>query len=481
MACNPNMRLKWLWLAPAILGGGVGLGGCREGVVADAVATPHHVRIVWTEQPQSRALIAWDTGAVRGEKHGVWIAVGGTAGEPLQQRVAAHASDEYDGRGRLHYHHVQLVDLPPNSVVRFVVDSDGRRSREFFFRTAPAEHRDFAILSGGDSRSHRESRQQMNRLLARIAETDEEVLALAHGGDYIVSGWKIEQWQNWLSDFELAVPPSGRLLPLIPTRGNHEAGGPMYDEMFGKPGGGLGKNFFTTELSDEVALVTLNTERAAGGVQLEFLQRTLKAHSDKRYRLVQYHRPIFPAVKNPYPGKWTWQPVFRVPRRCICARVRRSRAEADRADPRRRSCGGRRRLPRRGRARRQAAYAHRRSVVPPSAWVYHGGSPRLAGGVSRQVVRGRRAGLGRRGSPLRGTARACAAVAAAPCSQPPITPPSVRVMAMTAGRGGRRPGCRASGSWDRQTSTGAGSRRCGLRGSRPQGAVRRQTASSRRG
>jgi len=149
----------------------------------------------------------------------------------------------------------------------------------------------------------------MNRRLAVLAE-DPSVLALAHGGDYIFSGWKLDQWQAWLDDAELAVPASGRLLPIVPTRGNHEAGGQMFDEVFGWPGGGLGKNFFVTELSDEVALVTLNTERAAGGVQREFLERALREHGDKLFRVVQYHRPIWPAVKAPYPGKYQWQPLF---------------------------------------------------------------------------------------------------------------------------------------------------------------------------
>lgn len=273
---------------------------------------PVHVRVVWTEDPQSRALVAWDSGAEDGgiEGHRVHWALGGHLGAALGEVTVAHRVGAYEGRADVHFHHAWLEGLPAATKVRFVVESGGARSTERHFYTAPDAAVPFSLLAGGDSRSDRAKRRAMNRQIARLTADDPSVLALAHGGDYVVSGGKPELWLEWLDDLALANPPSGRVLPILPARGNHEATGPLFDQVFGEPGGGLGRNFFATRLSKDAVLVTLNTERAAGGDQLAFLESTLAAHAGLAHRLVQYHRPLWPAVKTPFAGRSVWQPVF---------------------------------------------------------------------------------------------------------------------------------------------------------------------------
>jgi hypothetical protein len=177
------------------------------------------------------------------------------------------------------------------------------------FTTAPADDREFRLLFGGDSRTGIVSRGQVNLLMADLSEKDDQLIAFAHGGDYIVSGKNWGQWSTWLSQHELTVTKSGKVLPIIPTRGNHD-GGPLYDEIFDKPGG-KGKNYFHTMISAKVALVTLNSEISAGGDQQAWLAKTLFDLRPKvRWLLAEYHRPVWPAVKSPGKAKKFWVPLF---------------------------------------------------------------------------------------------------------------------------------------------------------------------------
>lgn len=273
---------------------------------------PAQPRVVWTESPQTRALVAWST-ADASDVNRVYYDELSRSGEleDYRWKVDCQRSSEYSGGGLvLDYHHAQLDGLRPATTYYLVLVSGDEASREFHFRTAPDGDAEFAILSGGDSRSDRDARRQMNRAMSRLLERDPSILALAHGGDYVYWGGSLEQWSHWLTDHELTTTPAGRLLPVIPARGNHEAMGPLFDEVFGWPGGGFGQNYFVTELTSQVVLVTLNTEVAAGGDQREFLERTLADHADTRWKIVQYHRAVWPAVKGPARVKPHWQPLF---------------------------------------------------------------------------------------------------------------------------------------------------------------------------
>src|SRR5690606_11189337 len=142
------------------------------------------------------------------------------------------------------------------------------------FITAPEGDAEFKLLYGGDSRSDRDARRTMNRRMRTLLEEDPEIIALAHGGDYVADGEKMEDWVEWLTDHELTVTADGRMLPVIPARGNHEAEGPLYDEIFNTPGKKDG-NFYRTRIGEQFLLVTLNSNISAGGNQADFLETVL--------------------------------------------------------------------------------------------------------------------------------------------------------------------------------------------------------------
>ena len=271
---------------------------------------PSQWRIIWTKDPATSATVSWTT-ASKGKKHHVsyQMHVPGKDAKTQSVVVESHRDGPYSGAEGEHFHHVRLTGLKPSTTYRFVITSDGQSSPSMHFTTAPSDDREFHLLFGGDSRSGHFARAQVNLLMAALAEEDKDLIAFAHGGDYIGSGKSWSQWSRWLSQHELTVTASGKALPIIPTRGNHD-GGPLYDEIFDSPGSS-GKNYFSTKLSPQVALVTLNSEISAGGSQQAWLGKTLQSlRPEVRWLLAEYHRPAWPAVKKPGAAKKFWVPLF---------------------------------------------------------------------------------------------------------------------------------------------------------------------------
>ena len=294
---------------------------------ADTVQTNAlmHRRLIWAEQPQTSAIICWDT-ATEGANHRVYFDTESrkavlkdykssqvctsngsyTWTPPKKKGEASSAPYKTD----LYYHHAQLTGLKPATTYYFIMASGDAISEEFNFTTAPATDAPLKIVYGADSRTGIEARRKLNVLIAKMVEEDQTIIAFAHGGDYVVNGSDLEGWKAWLKDHELTITASHRMIPLIPARGNHESKGPLYDQVLGFPGG-AGKNFFATPLSPEILFVTLNTEIQADGEQKVFLENALSMAKDIRWRVTQYHRPVYPAVKKePDAGLEHWVPLF---------------------------------------------------------------------------------------------------------------------------------------------------------------------------
>ncbi|MDX1565176.1 MAG: metallophosphoesterase family protein, partial [Phycisphaeraceae bacterium] len=268
---------------------------------------PRHLRIIWIGDATSEATVSWST-LEKGSDHKVYYRPRNQdQPAPSFQTSQTHQSGPYTG-GEGHYHHVALNGLKPDTLYEIQVASDGDRSDAVLFRTAPRDpNKPVAILSGGDSRSGHKARVEVNKRMAELCE-DPTVIAFAHGGDFIQNGRKWSQWDRWLKDHQHTRHSDGRVLPIIPTRGNHDKG-VLFDEIFAFPGG-KGKNYFTTRIGPSISLITLNTSTSAGGEQLQWLKKQLPVErKNSRWLLVQYHRPIYPAVKSPGRAKSFWAPL----------------------------------------------------------------------------------------------------------------------------------------------------------------------------
>ncbi len=282
-------------------------------------ATPAQLRVVWWEDPGHNALISWSTAAAT-EVNRALLSLEQQTAEPNPELIFPSTRDGLfsdstkqsgDGTkaGGVYYHHARVTGLQPDTVYYLRVESDGSSSREFHFRTAPSADTPFTLLYGGDARTEYEDRLRMNRMIAGLAASDDGILAFVHGGDYVMDGRRWEQWSLWLSHHELCTTSAGRLLPLIPARGNHDWG-VLYDEVFNDLGG-RGRNYGGIEIGPELALLTLNTNISAAGEQAAWMKEALpRLRADNRWLLAQYHRPLWPAVKAPALAKPLWVPLF---------------------------------------------------------------------------------------------------------------------------------------------------------------------------
>ena len=271
---------------------------------------PAQWRVIWTEDPARRATVSWTT-ADMPEDSTLYFDTRARTGEltKYKKKVKATTGRYTDKDWKLHYNHAKLENLKPSTTYWFVMFSDGAVSKEYHFVTAPDGDAEFKLLYGGDSRSDRDGRQTMNRRMSALLEEDPEIIGLAHGGDYVSDGDDMDDWVEWLTDHELTVTKDGRMLPVIPARGNHEAKGEQYDEIFNTPGE-KGGNYYATTIGDEFLLVNLNTNISHGGDQAKFLEDVLRNNKRVRWQLANYHRPAYPAVKKPGSALEHWVPLF---------------------------------------------------------------------------------------------------------------------------------------------------------------------------
>jgi len=265
---------------------------------------------MWTADPATSATLCWNTVSA-GKQHRVHLRQAESDEETL---VEAHRNGRYSAKSpTLFFHHVQLTKLKPATKYYVVMESDDQHSPEMFFVTAPVDDVPISFLFGADSRSGHEARRQMNTMLGKMLAESQvadraPILALAHGGDFIYDGRRLDQWSRWMSDHELTVSPNGQLLPIIPARGNHD-GGPLFNEIFAFPPGDT--NYYSIDVGPQVRLVTLNTETSVAGDQRDWLETELAtSRPEKRWLLAQYHRPAFPAIKVPKTNLVHWVPLF---------------------------------------------------------------------------------------------------------------------------------------------------------------------------
>lgn len=274
-------------------------------ITKPAGTQPVHWRVTWRDSPASQAIVSWNT-LEAGKDHELHLRSEDGADK---RTVAAQRSGQYSGKEQtLFYHHARLTDLKPETKYFVQCESDGAKSPEMWFLTAPNTDKAVRLLFGGDSRSGQTDRRRMNRRMARLLEESSEILALAHGGDYIVSGHRLDQWAQWMADHELTVTDEGRMLPIIPARGNHDRG-PLFDEIFDFPP--KDGNYYATDISPKVQIVTLNTETSMAGDQKKWLSTQLvAARPEYRWLIAQYHRPAWPAVKRPSSALQHCVPLF---------------------------------------------------------------------------------------------------------------------------------------------------------------------------
>jgi hypothetical protein len=267
--------------------------------------TPAQWRISWSGDAARSATISWSTAQKSSTNTLYYDTIDHKRRiTDYKNRIQCQINGKYSTRlgftKSAYYHHAALKNLKPDTAYYFIMSSDGITSRRLWFMTAPATGCSFSLLHGGDSRSRHLNRCRMNLLIANLVKQDPRIIALLHGGDYVMNGDSWNHWKNWLSHNELTTGGNGRVLPIIPVRGNHDEG-PIFHEVFNLP------DWYTTRLGHDIAIISFNSEEVLEkdktkdfpNKNLQWLDNELaKLRPQTRWLLANYHLPLYPAVKS---------------------------------------------------------------------------------------------------------------------------------------------------------------------------------------
>lgn len=267
------------------------------------------VRVVWDKDPSTSARVVW-TIPKSSTISSVSLRPDGATSNSEVKPTSTSKPSQYNNSYLFEKNQnpfmvsAEFTELKPDT--KYHLEIKAEKVERFWFKTAP-QNDNFALLLGGDSRSDHDVRRFINTTIKEITEEHPEIIAFVHGGDYIENGNDWRQWQLWLNDYRLTYQSNGRILPIIPTRGNHETDKKLYNQVFGFAESDIG--YFTSRIGS-LDLITLNSEESITGEQFQWLDKQLqKAKTDGQWMFTNYHRPAYPAVKRPSATN-RWVPLF---------------------------------------------------------------------------------------------------------------------------------------------------------------------------
>ena len=268
-------------------------------------AHPNRWRATWWSDPATTMAIGWD----QDQKSGAILKYGVRATYKEHGVLRYTIAVNTPRKGSTHW--AQLTGLSPDTEYVFKVGTplnideviapthDGYHwSKPLWFKTAPNQPKRLTLIAGGDSRNHRAVRRVANRAVAEIKPD-----VVLFGGDFTSRDTK-SQWREWFDDWQLSIDESGRLTPLLPTRGNHDS-----EKKLGRMWGRAHPRFYyaLTLGGHMLRVYTLNSERPAGGHQQQWLERDLKRHQGVLLRWAQYHKPMRPHTRHKSEGADEYQ------------------------------------------------------------------------------------------------------------------------------------------------------------------------------
>lgn len=273
-------------------------------LAGSAIGRADKFRVIWQGNASTSATIAWNQ--VSGTDPVLLLDVN-DFGQKASEYGLSKQPDRIQQAEDMNNYFVRLENLLPNMTYYFLVKDSEGVGRRYFFTTAPnSPDRRLSIVAGGDSRNHREARQDANIMVAKLRPN-----CVMFGGDFTENDFP-KEWQEWLDDWQLSIAEDGRITPIIVTRGNHEASNRSLIDIFDMQVAG---GFYATWLGgDLLRIYTLNTLIPVGGDQRDWLESDLKNHGSKvHWRIGQYHFPMRPhtqrkAEKNDQVAFWA--PLF---------------------------------------------------------------------------------------------------------------------------------------------------------------------------
>jgi len=277
---------------------------------------PRQVVLTWQQDPATTMTITWRTDDLQ-EFHTLRYTDRPGGLFPRWRTFKAETSTFPETAAWLHT--VELTGLDPDTDYHVVIEH-GTQPEVFHFRTIPDQsgQRELVFLAGGDSRTRRDVRREINAMAAM--ESPDFVL---FNGDFINSPLSEEDWDDWFDDWhEQLITAEGRRIPIVPAIGNHEVAGgflqprtnaPFYFNRFVVP---EPRNYYALTVGPDLLLITLDSDHVTDvTAQNEWLENTLQRYVDKRWKVVQYHVAAWPSVRDfdsetPAKIRQNWIPLF---------------------------------------------------------------------------------------------------------------------------------------------------------------------------
>ena len=244
-------------------------------------------RLVLTDDPATTITVGWNQASGQDAILHYGTVDHGT--DAVAYPFVANADRAVAFRG-MNNRFVTLTGLQPNTSYYFVLSDEDGPSRRFWFRTAPSDDSPLSFISGGDSRNNREPRRMANSLVAKLKPH-----AVLFGGDMVDEDVD-QEWQEWFDDWQETITPEGRIIPIIPARGNHERPGTIRS-LFNTPEG----SYYALNWGDRmIRTYTLNSEIPVGqgSDQLNWLKQDLTTQTDLHWKMAQYHKPMRPHTRR---------------------------------------------------------------------------------------------------------------------------------------------------------------------------------------
>jgi len=244
-------------------------------------------RCMWREDPSTTMVIGWQQ--ISGVNPMVYCDVVDYKMDALKYSIKKAPDRAVNSKG-MNTCFVRLTGLKPNTNYYFIIKDSESTSRRFFFKTAPSSAERMSIIAGGDSRNQRSACQSANKMVSKL-----RAMCVLFGGD-MTSLDSPEEWQTWLTDWQLTTASDGRMTPIVVSRGNHEQSNLSLYELFDFPNPELyGAITFGGNL---LRVYTLNSLIAPGGEQKKWLESDLMNNQQMNWRIANYHYPMVSASKQ---------------------------------------------------------------------------------------------------------------------------------------------------------------------------------------
>lgn len=245
-------------------------------------------RCMWRESPATTMVIGWNQ--VSGSSPVLYYDEV-DRGMSVHAYAYAQAPDRNVAFQGMNNQFVRLSNLRPNTTYYFIIQDSEGISQRMSFQTAPdSPFERLSIIAGGDSRNLREARRNANMLVGKLRPH-----CVLFGGD-MTAGDTPKEWKEWLDDWQLTMTKEGRLTPIIPARGNHEASNQTLINIFDLK---FEDVYYALTLGGDLLRVyTLNSMIASGGAQKSWLERDLSISRKMTWKMAQYHHSIRPHTRK---------------------------------------------------------------------------------------------------------------------------------------------------------------------------------------